>query len=221
MAATCIGAVCQSVIARSWPWRAATLAAIACVLGLRVVSLVPPLLDPSRGYEAAEDTDLRRALEAIPVEGTLLVSSDIADPAQDYSRPANGSLLSGYRGHSYFLSELRYIHWTRPDAPERLDELRAFFGATWSAWHDAWLASHGITHVLVSDRCRPAWFNGTDLPLQERARHGVWTALEVESDDSAPATHVDDLPPQWVDMKPAYGRSECVLFRRVITLPAA
>jgi hypothetical protein len=221
MVSACVGAVCHSVATRSRSWQLATLTAIACLFGLRAASLIPPLLDPSRGYEAAEDPGLRRALAAVPVEGTLLVSSDIADPAQDYSRPANGSLLPGYRGHSFFLSELRYIHWTRPDAPERLDALRAFFGASWSAWHDEWLASHGITHILVSDRCRPVWFNATDLPLRELARRGAWTALEVESDDSSPATHADDLPPPWVDIKPAYGRSECLLFRRFITLPAA
>jgi hypothetical protein len=216
LAAACIGAVLQSVAARSRSWQLATLTAIAVLLGLRAISLLPPMLDPSRGYEAADDPDLRRTLEAIPIAGSLLVSSDIADPAQDHGRPANGSLLSGYRGHSYFLSELRYLHWTRPDAPARLDALRAFFGANWSGWHDAWLVAHGITHVLVSDRCRPAWFDDTELPLREIARHGAWTALKVELDFNATATHADEQPPAWTDTRPAYGRSECLLMRRVV-----
>jgi hypothetical protein len=212
LTAACVAALHEALAGRSQAWRRLLLSIIAALACLRLVSLVPSTIDPASGYETSEDTGLRRTLAAIPVEGSLLVSSDIADSAQSYGRPANGSLLSAYLGHAFYLSELRYIHWTRPDAPERLDALRTFFGSHWSEWHDGWLAAHGITHVTIDRRCWPIWADDPDLPLAEIARHGGWTAFEVRVRG---ASGESGRTPAWTDLRPAFGRSECLLFRRV------
>lgn len=192
-------------------WRTALLGAIAAVSLVYAVTLVPPFLDPQRGYEAAADRELRAILAKIPTDGTLLVSSDIADPAQDFRRPANGALLTAYGGHRYFVSDLRYIYAERPDAPERLKELRTFFGSDWSPWHDGWIGRNGITHVLVHDRCRPAWVGSQGTPLLPVRSSGAWTMYRVQP-GSPPSTVIE--PPDWVDMTPSYGQAECLLLRQ-------
>jgi hypothetical protein len=212
LVAACVGAAFGASSGKPLPWRPVIVAAVAMLACVRAATLVWPLLEPAKGYEAIEETDLRRTLEEIPVERSLLISSDIADPADDHGRPANGSYLSAYRGHAYWLSELRYVHWTRPDAVHRLDMLQRFFGSQWSQWHYDWLYAHGITHVLVSDRCVPVWSGEAGLPLRKIARDGNWTAFAVQ-DLRAPGAARP--PTTWSELRPTFGRSECLALRRI------
>jgi len=159
-------------------------------------------------FEVAEDPDLRQVLRAIPRGHELVVSSDLADPAQDYARPLRSPLLTAYGGHQFFVSNLRYVHFARPDAPERLMELRTFYGAAWSAWHEAWLTRRGITHVLVNARCEPAWQGSQPSRLREIASSGDWRAYEVLA--AAPSVGPQPAAPAWTDATPKFGRGDCL-----------
>jgi hypothetical protein len=103
------------------------------------------------------------------------------------------------------------VHFARRDAVERLTALRTFYGAPWSAWHRAWLARTGITHVLVHDRCVPAWERSVPSELHLIAASGSWRAYAV-----APLVDTEPLPPPpaWTDITPTLGSSDCLYGRR-------
>ena len=186
-----------------------------CVAGAVTVASPLPLvafyfLQPLRGYEAAEDVGLLETLRAVPRDSRLLIASDLADPAGNYSRPLRAFLLTGYTGHTFYVANVRYVHHVRSDAPERLAQLRAFFGSPWSPWHDGWLQRTGIGYVLVSDRCPPAWLNQVDVPLRPLAHHGHWAAYEIPSRPLV----VTRLPmPTAADLTPRFGVQGCLSFR--------
>ena len=186
-----------------------------CVAGAVTVASPLPLvafdfLHPLRGYEAAEDVGLLETLRAVPRDSRLLIASDLADPAANYSRPLRGFLLTGYTGHAFYVANVRYVHHTRPDAPARLAELRAFFGAPWSGWHEGWLQRAGIGYVLLSDRCPPVWLNQAGVPLRPLAHHGQWAAYEVRSGELV----ASQVPmPTANDLTPRFGVQGCVSFR--------
>ncbi|HEY9480322.1 MAG TPA: hypothetical protein VIP79_09535, partial [Gemmatimonadaceae bacterium] len=179
-------------------------------LPLLVAGFAP---EPPAQYAVAEDPGLYDALHQIPVENSLLISSDIADRANDYQRPLRAPLLTAYRGHQFYLSDLRYVHYVRPDAVERLTQLRQFFGAPWSPWHDAWLAERHITHILVDSRCSPVWLGGADVPLAEEVRSGDWTVFRVQdhAQRSEVAPSAAGPPSRWREMIPATGHADCLL----------
>jgi len=165
---------------------------------------------PERGHETAEDLGLLQTLQQVPRDRELLIASDLADPAENYRRPLRAFLLTAYRGHAFYVANLRYVHFIRPDAQRRLAELRAFFGSPWSQWHEEWLRRKGVGYVLVSDRCLPVWYNQPGVPLQSIARHGHWTgyaaheAKGLEGLAAMPIAH---------ELTPRFGAQGCLAFR--------
>lgn len=170
--------------------------------------LVAGFVRPPDDYGVAEDRGLWQALAVIPRDSALLVASDLADPAQSYDRALRASLLTAYGGHQFYVSNLRYVHYTRPDAVTRLRELQQFFGSSWSDWHTAWLRRTGVTHVLIHDRCRPPWDERPGAPLRLIARRDHWRVFAVGPVVAAGP----DLPspPAAGGIRPAYGRVDCL-----------
>ena len=163
---------------------------------------------PLRAYEADEDVGLLGVLEQLP-EGTgLLIASDLADAAEDYRRPLRGFALTAYTGRPFYVSNLQYGHHAHADAAARMQALRAFFGSAWSPWHSSWLAESGISGILVSTRCLPAWYGRPGVPLRMVARNGRWTALVPTP--MGPSSRSEAPAPEWREMTPAYGRSDCL-----------
>ncbi|HEY9514418.1 MAG TPA: hypothetical protein VIQ74_01975, partial [Gemmatimonadaceae bacterium] len=191
-------------------------ALFAACCALIVLSPIPVLVagfasEPPAQYAVAEDAGLYRALGSIPVGRELLISSDLADPSNDYTRPLRAPILTAYHGHQFYLSNLRYVHYVRPDAVERLTELRQFFGTPWSAWHDVWLADRHITHILVDSRCSPIWLGDANLPLARVARSGDWTVFRVDAGAARRAAEHVSPPSRWRDLVPKTGRADCLL----------
>jgi hypothetical protein len=191
-------------------------ALFAAACGLLILAPLPILAagfatEPPPQYAVAEDAGLYDALRAIPVEQSTLISSDLADRANDYQRPLRAPLLTAYRGHQFYLSDLRYVHYARPGAVERLTELREFFGAHWSLWHDAWLAEHHITQILVDTRCSPAWLGDSGVPLVRQLHSGDWTVFQVAARPARLGSGVPAPPAEWREMIPAKGHADCLL----------
>jgi hypothetical protein len=192
-------------------WRRAFCTAGAFSVVLHVALISFHFARPLRGLEATEDLGLLRTLREVPRDSQLLIANDLADPAENYRRQLRNLLLTGYTGHAFYVANLRYVHFTRPDAAQRLDELRAFFGSRWSAWHEGWLQHKGIGYILVSDRCLPVWFNQSGLPLRPLARHGHWIAYETRR-----ARTPGPLPPMPTarEVAPRFGAQGCLSFRQ-------
>jgi hypothetical protein len=204
-----LGVLAWGTAAASGGWVALTAAGLLVTLS-PVLVIARGFLAPSDEYSVAEDPGLYVVLGSVPVRGSLLVASDLADPAQNFRRPLQGMLLTGYRGHAFYVANLRYVQFTRPDAPVRLAELQSFFGAPWTPWHSAWLAEKHITHILVSDRCLPPWADQAGLPFSEVARSGRWTAYAVGTLDPAPSAG----RPAAGGLPPAYGVADCLSARK-------
>jgi hypothetical protein len=188
--------------------RVAAAAAGVAVTAMPVVLMAAGATTPGEWFAVAEDADLRAVLAQVPRGRELLIASDLADPAQDYRRPLRAALLTAYAGHQFLLSNLRYVHFTRADAVERLDALRTFYGAPWSPWHGVWMERTGVTHVLVHSRCVPAWRDAVPPELRPIARRGAWRAYAVRP----LAPHRGPLPgaPAWTDLVPRFGVGDCL-----------
>jgi len=161
---------------------------------------------PSRAYEAVDDPGLLDVLRRVPADAGLMITSDLADAAQDYRRPLRGFALTAYAGHPFYVANIQYGHHAHDDAAQRMADLRAFFGSRWSPRHAQWLKEAGIGAILVNDRCPPVWLNQPDLPLREIARAGRWSAfVSGRHDDAGPSGW-----PPWQDVPPRYGRAACL-----------
>jgi hypothetical protein len=189
------------------PWRAALQALAVIAVGTPSAVLATGFLRPERAFAVADDLGLFRVLGRIPTRGTLLASSDLADPAQDFRQPLQGFLLTAYYGHTFYVADVKYVHFLRNDAPDRIRDLQRFFGSPWSEWHRSWLARAGITHVLTNDRCRPVWEGRTDVPLRLLVRNGRWRAYEVPH--MSPQRGRPERS-QVRSMQPAYGQAACL-----------
>jgi hypothetical protein len=195
------------LMARAGPlWKALLVVAGGVTVVSPSMAIATSFLYPMRGYEAAEDRDLFEILRETPTEGVVLIASDLADPAQDFARPLRAPLLTAYGGHQFYLSNVEYVHSARPDAFGRLDELRAFFGSSWSDWHAAWLAQNLVTHVLVSDRCVPVWLQQAALPLRHYSHRGRWSVYVSEGPRGRELPSV----PTFQALVPRYGRARCL-----------
>jgi hypothetical protein len=184
------------------------------IIGIAAVGIASPIpvialgfIRPPADYAVAEDVDLDRVLARIPTNGSLLIASDLADPAQHHRRPLQAMLLTAYRGHAFYVANLRYVNYAWPDAAERLGQLQSFFGTVWSPWHGAWLARTGVTHVLVHDRCVPPWTHDSASHLHSVGEVGRWTAFEVVP-GVTPSGMPEQPPP--TDLHPAYGIAACL-----------
>ncbi len=179
--------------------------------GLAVLSpaavLTRGILRPDSVHEVAEDRGLFEVLGRIPTNGTLLIANDLADPANDYGAPLQGMLLTAYRGHAFYVANLRYVHYVRDDARDRLQALQRFFGTPWSPWHSDWLKRTGVTHVLVHDRCSSSWANQEGIPLRRLGSNGGWTAYQVTHGAVAASS---DRAPGVLYERPAYGKAACL-----------
>jgi hypothetical protein len=210
LVASAVGLLAMCAAQQDVWWRRAfcTTGALSVLSNVAFVSF--HFARPLRGYEAAEDLGLLQTLQEVPRDSQLLIASDLADPAENYRRALRGVLLTGYTGHAFYVANLRYVHYTRPDAAQRLDELRAFFGSQWSAWHEGWLQDKGIGYILVSDRCPPIWLNQSGLPLRPLGRHGHWIGYEMRG----ARTPGPPAPmPAANEVAPRFGAQGCLSFR--------
>ena len=186
--------------------RVATLAIAVLIVASPVPLIAHNFIHPLHAYEAAEDQDLFDLLRRVPREDAVLVASDLADPADDYSRNLRGFLLTAYGGHQLYLATVEYLHYRHQDAPRRLAELRTFFGTPWSEWHATWLDTNRITGVLVSDRCLPAWWEDPGIGLVRVGQEKKWTVLATDDRKARNA----EQPGKWSPSEPKYGRSPCL-----------
>lgn len=193
-------------------------AAGALLAVLPMPLMVRDFARPLKGFVAAEDLGLYELLSTLPRDESLLIASDLADPAQNFARGLRAPLLSGYAGHTIYVANLNHHIYTPPDAIQRVNALKRFFGAAWSGWHDAWLRKTGITHVLVSGRCVPVWMEQSDLPLREVKRCGRWILYSVNP-GATRGEGVADFA--WADLKPGYGTGGCLTGASYLPFDAA
>jgi hypothetical protein len=149
------------------PTRAAAVAATLFmgIVGLSAIIVTTQtatlIKDPTKSYEFVDNRAIAKALSAVPLDDTLLVTNDIRYPAQNYARNNRQHQLSALFGHHNFASVLQYVPTT--DRPER-QRLNALLAApTWDEELNDAATRYGWTHYLV----RKAAPHPGDIPLRK------------------------------------------------------
>jgi hypothetical protein len=164
------------------------------------------------GHEAVNAAETRELLRTVPPFGSVLIASDLADPAQGNKRAGRAFYLSNAYGHQFWLSQTVYGLDRIPETEWRRQSLERFFSEKWSSWHTDLLWDNGVSHVLISERCPSLW-DPSHVPMLEHiATTASWSLWKV-----APRSEVWNFAIPEVEQthdnsrtaKPTFGRGAC------------
>jgi hypothetical protein len=188
--------------------------AVAGIGLLAALALVPVLIAGARhplgpsAHEPVDERGLYEVLTSVPVGGSIIVASDLADPADNHLRSLRSPLLTGYAGNQFVIANLAYLNYDEPDAAERLASLQRFFGSdSWSSWHSQFVEKFGVTHVLINDRCPPNWTSWPER-LSVVSSSGGWSIAEVKTPSRGELDPVDTG--SWTSLTARFGTAPCL-----------
>ena len=174
---------------------------------------IGPLIQPTGrlAYEWTQESDLAVLMKSVEFNDGVWLSSDLADSAQNFSRPMTNYNLTSLVDAQFYVSGSKWNSF-RPGFPLRVRNSQRFFGTRWSGWHDEFLSQNNVNFVLVRDRCPVVW-SSSDFPGSIVKAKGDWLLLKVGGTSSSTqgtdrwfnASNVDAL----------YGIGECRSFERV------
>ncbi|MDY0884058.1 hypothetical protein ACFPL7_13660 [Dongia soli] len=128
--------------------------------------------NPLRGDDVVETTALAAAMQAIPLQNTVVVTNDLRYPVIDYRYGKKNTLISALFGHQcYFCNGDGEAEL--PGADQRLNEIRALSAEHWSAAIADLASKNHWTHFIV----HKDWRYPHDLPLKcifENERYAVY-----------------------------------------------
>jgi hypothetical protein len=142
---------------------------------LSVQQTIYGIIDPTTSYEYVDASNVAQLLSVIPNDSSLFITSDIAEPADDYKRSGDANYLPAVSGHHFWIAGHRY-----PDlkfnsvVKKRLGEVNYFFSVPWTNWHKKYLLSNRITHILVSERCYPTWLDASPIAFTSTTQENNW-----------------------------------------------
>ena len=110
-----------------------------------------------RGVSSYNAKNLVGILQGVEELGSLILVNDLTDPSDDYKRSGRGSYWSSQGTWQFFLSTWSDGHYNSMQAERRLRYVKRFFNSDISQWHYEFLVSHGISHVILNNRCMPVW----------------------------------------------------------------
>ena len=174
---------------------------------------IGPLIQPTGRlvYEWTQEDDLAVLMKSVEFTDGVWLSSDLADSAQNFSRPMENYNLTALVGAQFYISGSKWNSY-RNGFRLRVSNSQKFFGTRWSGWHNGFLSRNNIDFVLVRDRCPVVW-SSSDFPGSIVKAKGDWLLLKVGGTSSSTqgtdrwfnASNVDAL----------YGIGECRSFERV------
>jgi len=124
------------------------------------IMAIDTILHRNHGSEAVDNGDIARALQSIPVNGTLLVTNDLANPGTKH--PNLQAPLSAIFGHQCFLSTPAYDYHF-PDFSEKLTAQELLQSPNWQPSIEVAAKRYGWTHLLVHKSASYP----KDLPLEQ------------------------------------------------------
>ena len=152
-----------------------SIVAIAFIAAIGTQTLRFPLMaidtiqHADHGVEVMDNADLIPALSAIPTEGSVLVTNDLRNPAENYKRPDRQTQLSAIFGHQCFLSVPSYDRWM-PDLDAKKAAQELLRSPSWDPRIGEAAKQYGWTHFLVhKDAPYPA-----DIPLDKLYESGAY-----------------------------------------------
>jgi hypothetical protein len=118
------------------------------------------LVDPAKGHEFADNRAIGAALQAIPVEKSLIVTNDLRYPADGFSRFNRQLQIPALFGHRAFIVNYAYEEYAFSRDHLKLQELLR--APEWSPAVDRAAREHGWTHLLI----RRDYLHPSQIPLQ-------------------------------------------------------
>lgn len=168
--------------------------------------------DPLAGHEAVDASEIRELLVGVDPASARLLTSDLADPADDHARAGRAFYLSNVRGHQFWLTQTEYGHHLLDETWYRIDALDRFFGSDWSRWHSEFLWANSITHVIVNARCPAVWRASRPALLEAIRETESWTLFAVLPRSETWKPVLEGLPlntPIDGTSEPVFGRASC------------
>ena len=174
---------------------------------------IGPLIQPTGrlAYEWTQESDLAVLMKSVEFNDGVWLSSDLADSAQNFSRPMTNYNLTSLVDAQFYVSGSKWNSF-RPGFPLRVRNSQRFFGTRWSGWHDEFLSQNNVNFVLVRDRCPVVWSSSEFAGSIVKAK-GDWLLLKVGGTSSS--TQGTDRWFNASNVDAVYGRSECRSFERV------
>jgi hypothetical protein len=172
-----------------------------------------PLVRPTGllAYEWTEEQDLAELVRSVEFGEGIWLSSDLADPAENFKRPVRGYNLTSLVSAQFYISGSYTVLYV-PDFGSRVRNSQKFFGSRWSGWHDGFLSQNRINFVLLRDRCPVVW-SLSDFPGSIVGTEGNWLLLKVGG--TSLSTQGTDRWFNASNVDAVYGLSECRSFERV------
>nr|WP_298683749.1 hypothetical protein [uncultured Dongia sp.] len=152
-----IGICASLILAGTWPLLGKKLswvvvAAIVAAMGTQTLRFPLMAIDTAlhldHGAEVLDNRSLIPALQAIPLEATVLVTNDLRSPAENYKRPDRQTQLPGIFGHQGFLITPAYDQ-TLPDLAEKKAAQELLQLPEWEPAITDAARRYGWTHFLV------------------------------------------------------------------------
>lgn len=207
---------CKSKIFRTSNWAASVLLILASAV-VSPISFIP-LAEP-RGelaYEWADEDMLYQLMWTKRPFDRRIILSDLSDQAENHKRAFRALSVTAVSPAEFYLSNLAYGGFLRPDSLERLRSVRRFFGTEWSLWHTRFLISSDIGYVLIRQRCEPAWLSALPKGLVVSYSNSEWSLLKVTDMRNDEVTHSEpsrnDLGEDDYAMVPKFGYSPCLSY---------
>lgn len=114
---------------------------------------------PAKGHEFVDNHALARALQAIPVKGSLLVTNDLRYPAGDFARKNRQMQIPALFGHQAFAINYAYEVYDFSADRQQLQQLLE--GLEWVPMIDEAARHYGWTHLII----RKDYPHPVDIPL--------------------------------------------------------
>jgi hypothetical protein len=139
-------------------WRGSGTLRKAMFLLLIGLAVVPPVIvagryvrvlvrRPRQAHEFVDNRSIAAALDAIPVQGSVIVTNDLRYPAQGFSRRNRQMQIPALFGHQAFAVNSAYEAYDFSTAREALQALLQ--ASVWTHEIDEAARTHGWTHFLV------------------------------------------------------------------------
>ena len=140
----------------SWP-RLSNVRKVAFA-GLVAAAVVPAVIvsaaysrvlieKPAMGHEFVDNHALAKALQAIPVEGSLLVTNDLRYPAGEFARKNRQMQIPALFGHQAFA--INYAYEVYDFSAERQQLQQLLEGPEWVPMIDEAARRYGWTHLII------------------------------------------------------------------------
>lgn len=142
-----------------------------CILSVQLGQVSNEIVVYSRDKSFVSEDDFDygpyvSAISRVPVNNSLILSNDIANPIKEFSRPDSADYLSAFTGHSFYISRLGWQSFSL-ESWRRIEEVRKFFRTSDLDFIQDFIQQRNVTHIAIHSRCSNFGSNSKDIRAWE------------------------------------------------------